>query len=146
VIFDGLITEVRPMGLLVEATQIGTRGLLKREDLGSAWRIEAWAGRATHRDGFEIRMGQRIQLIVSRIDRERRFVDFKLAAIPDTTAATPGKKIIPRQSATRKSASFQAPRGKSNKDKGSSRKAAPKAGSPKSKTSPASKRTRKKRR
>ena len=116
--FNGLITEVRPMGLLVEATDIGTRGLLKREDLGPGWQIEAWAGRARHRDGHELRMGQRIKLLVCRIDHERRFVDFKLAGLPDP-ADGPGKKFVPRKSATRRPGSRNSAgrtsTGKSNK-------------------------------
>jgi len=77
--FEGLITEVRSMGLLVEATEISTRGLVKREDLGEGWRIEASYDRAVHRDGRRLLMGQKVQLEVARIDHERRFVDFRIA-------------------------------------------------------------------
>jgi len=132
VIFDGLITEVRPMGLLVEATQIGTRGLLKREDLGSAWRIEAWAGRATHRDGHELRMGQKVKLLVQRIDHERRFVDFKLADMPDPTQGPgPGTGQATR---SRRPAAFdkKSPRKGNSKPSGKSKASGkPKSTSPK---------------
>lgn len=82
--FDGLITEVRPMGLLVEATDISTRGLIKREDLGRDWYIEARYDRAVHRDGRRLLMGQRVKLVVARIDHERKFVDFRLVDNADT--------------------------------------------------------------
>ncbi|MBB5351172.1 ribonuclease R [Haloferula luteola] len=76
--FEGLITEVRPMGLMVEATGISTRGLVKREDLGPGWTIEARFDRAVSRDGRRLLMGQRVQLEVARIDRDRKFVDFRI--------------------------------------------------------------------
>ncbi|GAA5483318.1 ribonuclease R [Haloferula sargassicola] len=106
VIFDGLITEVRPMGLMVEATDISTRGVVKREDLGQGWRVDARYDRAEHRDGRRLLMGQRIKLQVARIDHERKFVDFRL--VDDGNAGSPplsqqdGKK--PRRSSSKKPA------------------------------------------
>ena len=80
VIFEGLITEVRSMGLMVEATDIGTRGVIKREDLPQGpWRFEQSQSRLVGPGGRQFQMGQRIQMEVSNIDHERRFVDFKIS-------------------------------------------------------------------
>ncbi len=87
--FDGLITEVRPMGLMVEATDISTRGVVKREDLGQGWRIEPRYDRVEHRDGRRLLMGQRVKLEVARIDHERKFVDFRLIDDGKSGSAAP---------------------------------------------------------
>ncbi|MEP4078615.1 ribonuclease R [Haloferula sp.] len=80
VVFEGLITEVRSMGLMVEATDIGTRGVIKREDLPQGpWRFEQSQSRLIGPGGRQFQMGQRIEMEVSNIDHERRFVDFKIS-------------------------------------------------------------------
>ena len=92
--FNGLITEVRPMGLMVEATDISTRGVIKREDLGEGWRVEPRYDRVVHRDGRRLLMGQRIKLEVANIDHERRFVDFRLV---DDGSPGDGAKGTPQE-------------------------------------------------
>ena len=81
VVFEGLITEVRAMGLMVEATEISTRGVIKREDLpgGGPWRFEASQARLTGPGGLQYQMGQRIKMEVANINHDRRFVDFCIA-------------------------------------------------------------------
>lgn len=89
--FDGLITEVRPMGLMVEATEIGTRGVVKREDLPPGpWRFEQSQSRITAPGGRQFQMGQRVKLVVARIDHERRFVDFRIAGEPISPSGARG--------------------------------------------------------
>jgi ribonuclease R len=79
-VFDGVITDLRHPGLVVEALDIATRGMIKRGDLpGHDWRYEAGLGRFVRRDGFELKIGQRIGMVVARVDRGRGFVDFRLA-------------------------------------------------------------------
>jgi ribonuclease R len=82
--FDGLITDVRPMGLMVEIPDMGVRGVVKREDLpsGSRWRFEAHRKAWVSFDGKVIQLGMRIPLKVTNIDMEKRFVDFKVAGAP----------------------------------------------------------------
>jgi ribonuclease R len=81
VVFEGLITDVRAMGLMVEATNISTRGVIKREDLpgGGRWRFEGSQSRLVGPDGTHYQLGQRIRMQIARIDHEHRFVDFRIA-------------------------------------------------------------------
>jgi ribonuclease R len=82
-IFDGLITDVRPMGLMVEVPNMGIRGVVKREDLPEGrWRFEAHRMAWTSFDGKVIQLGMRIPLRVIAINQERRFVDFAVAGRP----------------------------------------------------------------
>jgi ribonuclease R len=78
-VMDGLVTDVRAMGLMVEVPHLGVRGVVKREDLPhGSWRFEghrmAWASF----DGRSIHLGMRVPLQVKAIDMERRFVDFTM--------------------------------------------------------------------
>ncbi|MBC8126113.1 MAG: ribonuclease R [Gloeobacteraceae cyanobacterium ES-bin-144] len=81
--FDGLITDVRPMGLMVEIPDMGIRGVVKREDLPQGrWRLEAHRKAWVSSDGKVIQLGMRIPLHVTGLDLEKRFVDFSVAGPP----------------------------------------------------------------
>jgi ribonuclease R len=78
--FEGMITEVRPMGLFVEAIAIGMKGVVKREDLPPGdWFFDAARLRFSSRSGHEYRAGQAVPLRVGKVDFERKFVDFTIA-------------------------------------------------------------------
>ncbi len=79
-IFEGMITEVRPMGLFVEAIAIGMKGVVKREDLPPGdWYFDAARLRFNSRSGREFRAGQAVPLRVGKVDFVRKFVDFTIA-------------------------------------------------------------------
>ena len=89
-VFDGLITDVRPMGLMVEIPDMAIRGVVKREDLPEGrWRLEAHRGAWVSSDGKVIAMGMRIPLHVIGLDREKRFVDFAVAGRPTSEGTRP---------------------------------------------------------
>ena len=78
--FDGVVTDVRMSGLMVEATEIGARGLIKREDLPRGdWRFEQAQMRFVSRGGVQFQLGQRIKMQVQRIDFQGKFIDFRIA-------------------------------------------------------------------
>lgn len=78
-LFEGMITEVRSMGLFVEAIAIGMKGVVKRESLPGDWYFDSARLRFTSRDGGEYRAGQAVSLKVGKVDMERKFVDFTIA-------------------------------------------------------------------
>jgi ribonuclease R len=81
--FDGMITDVRNAGLLVEATEIGARGLVKREDLPRGeWHFEHAQMRYVSRGGQQFQLGQKVKLQVQRIDFQGKFIDFRIAGEP----------------------------------------------------------------
>lgn len=84
VVFPGLITEARTMGLMVEIAGLGVRGVVKREDLPDGrWRFEGHRMAWVSVDGRMLQSGMRVPLKISNINRERRFVDFKVAGKPE---------------------------------------------------------------
>jgi ribonuclease R len=102
VIFEGVITDVRMMGLLVEASDIGARGVVKREDLPRGdWRFEQSQMRYINRAGQQFQLSQKVKLVVARIDMERKFVDFRIAGEPVNSADVPALPPM-RQSRGRK--------------------------------------------
>lgn len=83
-VFDGLVTDARPMGLMVEIAGLGVRGVIKREDLPSGrWRFEGHRMAWVSFDGRMVQSGMRVPLRIVAINRERRFVDFALAGKPE---------------------------------------------------------------
>jgi ribonuclease R len=96
-VFDGLVTDARPMGLLVEIPGLGVRGVVKREDLPDGkWRFEAHRMAWVCFDGRMIQSGMRVPLRIIAINTERRFVDFKLAGKPSTAAKhVPSRRPAP---------------------------------------------------
>lgn len=128
--FDGLITDVRPMGLMVEIPDMGIRGVVKREDLPPGrWRLEAHRMAWVSSDGKVIQMGMRIPLHVTGLDLERRFVDFSVAGPPTSPGAKtlaaiqgpPAKhygKPRPKPAAKAAPPPFRKKKGKFNKHRG----------------------------
>ena len=99
-LFDGLITDVRPMGLMVEIPAMGVRGVVKREDLPDGrWRFEAHRMAWVSMDGKVIQLGMRIPLRVIQINFEKRFVDFAVAGKPTSegTHVAPTRPTIARK-------------------------------------------------
>ncbi|MBK1884061.1 ribonuclease R [Luteolibacter pohnpeiensis] len=119
-IFDGLITDVRPMGLMVEIPDMGVRGAVKREDLPKGrWRFEQHRMAWVSSEGNVIQLGMRIPLRITSINTERRFVDFAVAGKPTTEGThTPSPKG----------------KGKATKDKGAGKSYKAKQSSQKAKT------------
>lgn len=88
--FNGLITDARPMGLMVEIPDMGVRGVVKREDLPPGrWRFEGHRGAWASSDGQLIQIGMRVPLHVVGLDREKRFVDFAIAGAPTDSGSRP---------------------------------------------------------
>ena len=95
-VFDGLITDVRPMGLMVEIPDMGVRGVVKREDLPEGrWRFEAHRMAWASMDGKVIQLGMRIPLRVINIDFDKRFVDFAVAGRPTSEGTHVSSKRPP---------------------------------------------------
>lgn len=79
IVFEGLVTDVRPMGLLVEIPDLSLRGAVRREELPGRWRFEGHRKAWVNWEGQSIQLGMRLPLEVSGVNRERRFVDFRIA-------------------------------------------------------------------
>ena len=92
--FKGLVTEVRPMGLMVEVPSLGLRGVVKREDLPghNRWWLEGHRGAWVTTGDRQIHIGMRVPLIVVAIDLERRFVDFAVAGDVPKSERPPRQK------------------------------------------------------
>jgi ribonuclease R len=95
--FNGVITDVRAMGLMVEIPDMGVRGVVKREDLprSSNWRFEQHNMAWTSFDGRRLALGMKLPLRIISIDKVKRFVDFAVAGAPTTEGVKPGKGIRP---------------------------------------------------
>ncbi|MFK7851726.1 MAG: ribonuclease R [Akkermansiaceae bacterium] len=127
--FDGVITDVRPMGLMVEIPDMNVRGVVKREDLPSSsrWRFESHNMAWTSFDGKRLALGMKLPLRIVAIDKVKRFVDFAVAGAPTTEGVK----------STRKSGSSSFP--KKNKSSGSKKpvpRTAATAGPPKKRHRP----------
>ena len=129
-VFEGVITDVRMMGLMVEATDLGARGVIKREDLPRGdWRFEQSQMRWISRAGLQFQLGQRIRMQVARIDFQAKFVDFRIAgdALPEPVG--PVGRSTPREVPAKKFRDEKPPKGKPErarqKDKGKPRGKSP---------------------
>ena len=78
-VFEAVVTDVRKIGLMVEALEILQRGLVKRDDFpGGDWRLESHRMRYVTTRGAELALGQVIGVRVARVNMERQLVDFLL--------------------------------------------------------------------
>lgn len=103
VTFDGVISDARPMGLMVEIPEMGVRGVVKREDLprSTNWRFEGHNMAWTSYDGRRLAMGMKLPLRILSIDKVKRFVDFAVAGPPTTEGIKPGNTPPPKKHHTK---------------------------------------------
>lgn len=139
--FEGMITEVRSMGLFVEAIAIGMKGVVKREDLPAGdWYFDSTRMRYTSRDGGEFRSGQAVALRVGKVDFARKFVDFTIAGESKRASRRDGNNT-PRSNKNdtgaktakgKKNTTFSSKRPQKSDNKKSASKASSQGTSPKS--------------
>lgn len=80
-VFQGVVTEVRSMGLFVEATDIMQKGLVKYENLpGRGWRFDG-SGPAFVNGGESMHTGMKVELKVARVDFIEQRVDFSIIGV-----------------------------------------------------------------
>jgi hypothetical protein len=82
-VFHAVVTEVRSMGLMVEAMEVMQRGIVKRESFPPGdWRLEAHRGRFSSRDGA-LAQNDILPVIVADVNIERQFVDYQIVEVDD---------------------------------------------------------------
>ncbi len=138
-VYSGLVTDLRNFGFFVDVDALGMSGLVPLSDLDDDFYIfDPQAKRVTgRRNRRTIRLGDRIDVQVSKIDSFKKRVDFKLA---DTggSAGRKGRKGAPGRPERRRRGSGVGPRsssgrggGKTGQGPGKRGKQAPPARSPK---------------
>jgi len=91
-VYDGLVTDVRPMGVMVEVPEMSVRGVIKPADLPAGnWHYEAHRMAFASPGGKVIQLGMRVPLRVIGVEFDTRFVDFELAGLP----TSPGTHTYP---------------------------------------------------
>ena len=78
-IFEAVITDVRQIGLMVEALDILQRGLIRRDHFpAGSWRLERHRMRYATTTGAELCLGELVRVRVAHVNVERQQVDFCL--------------------------------------------------------------------
>ena len=78
-VFEAVITDVRQIGLMVEALDILQRGLVRRDHFPpGSWRLERHRMRYLTAAGGELFLGQLVRVRVAHVNIERQQVDFIL--------------------------------------------------------------------
>ena len=107
---DGVVTGVESFGLFVQGLELPAEGLLHVDALqDDYYRYDRAAHTLTgHRSGNTFRLGDQVRVAVSRVDVERRELDFRLVShkrrpAPSKLAGHRGKRAAPRgEAASRK--------------------------------------------
>ena len=103
--FVGLISDVKSYGLVVELIEYSLTGLVHVTDLGDDYFHfdpvrRAFSGKRT---GTRYEIGQSVGLIVSRVDKMKNQIDFRLAGSPQKPSGVAAQSGRPsRPSGTRK--------------------------------------------
>ena len=78
-VFEAVITDVRQIGLMVEALDILQRGLIRRDHFpAGSWRLERHRMRYATTTGAELCLGELVRVRVAHVNIERQQVDFCL--------------------------------------------------------------------
>jgi ribonuclease R len=105
---DAVVTGVESFGLFVQGLALPAEGLVHAESLtDDYYRYDRAAHSLVgHRSGNAFRLGDVVRVAVSRVDLQRRELDFRLAGTPGgkrsggrrgTDPASSGKSKPPRQ-------------------------------------------------
>ncbi|MGE9267001.1 MAG: ribonuclease R family protein [Verrucomicrobiales bacterium] len=100
-LFEAIITELRPIGLFIECTDILQRGLVKREDITprGRWRVNESVGRYEDGQGSELRAGQQIKVRVKSVDLLNKNADFVLVEAGEMPNKPSGATTKPSRAA-----------------------------------------------
>ena len=121
-VFEAVVTEVRPLGLFIECTDILQRGLVKREGFPESgrWFFENNSDRFSNSRGQVLQGGTRLKVVVDQVDRIGMKADFKIVEVVGGSAK---KKTARKQGGQRRGKSSGGkPQGA--KKKGAGRKTA----------------------
>lgn len=75
-VFEGVVSGVTEWGLYVEIIENKCEGLIRLQSLNGSWSIDTDRYLATSSLGEQIRLGDKIQVVVKSIDLERKQIDF----------------------------------------------------------------------
>jgi len=135
-VFQGVITEVRSMGLFVEATDIMQKGLVKFEFLpGGGWRFDSSGPQFVKAGGQAMHTGMKVELKVTRVDFIEQRVDFAILGVIEEKKGSASRKPTGRKSKSSGPQSREESRGKSSRrssgKKNSAKRSSSKKGSSK---------------
>lgn len=91
--FEGVITSVTGFGLFVELVDIYVEGLVHVTALpGDYYQFDAVHHRLTgERSGRSFRLGDRIEVMVARVDLDERKIDFEMGSLDSSEETVPSK-------------------------------------------------------
>jgi len=75
-VFEGVVSGVTEWGLYVEIIENKCEGLIRLQSLEGRWSVDTDRYLATSDLGEQIRLGDKIQVVVKSIDLERKQIDF----------------------------------------------------------------------
>lgn len=75
-VFEGVVSGVTEWGLYVEIIENKCEGMIRLQSLEGRWSIDTDKYLATSDLGEQIRLGDKIQVVVKSVDLERKQVDF----------------------------------------------------------------------
>ncbi|MDP0491906.1 MAG: ribonuclease R [Verrucomicrobiota bacterium JB023] len=129
-LFEGVITEVRSMGIFVEATDIMQKGLVKFEELPEhGWRFDSGLSAFVAKGGLILQMGMEVELAVTKVDFIEQRVDFTIisAMMPEVLENPPRTKRSSQKQAGATKGNSSRSKGKSGQGKRTSRSSSKKA-------------------
>lgn len=96
--FEALITDVRNHGLMIELTEAGILGMIHLSTLRDDFYVVTGDGLTGRRTGKRYRIGDRLQVVIARVDAYKKQFDFEPVA-PRAAAKPPpprGRQHDPR--------------------------------------------------
>jgi len=77
-VFDGIISSVTDWGIYVELIESKCEGMIRYQSMNGKWHVDINNYTVFNDMGDKIRLGDKIKVVVSSVDLERKQIDFKL--------------------------------------------------------------------
>jgi len=77
-VFDGIISSVTDWGIYVELIESKCEGMIRYQSMNGKWNVDINNYTVFNDMGDKIRLGDKIKVVISSVDLERKQIDFKL--------------------------------------------------------------------
>lgn len=77
-VFEGIISSVTDWGMYVELIESKCEGMIRYQSLDGKWSIDTNKHTITDSNGYKIRLGDKVKVVINKVDIEKRQIDFRI--------------------------------------------------------------------
>lgn len=77
-VFNGIVSGITEWGMYVELIDNKCEGMIKYQSLDGKWSIDTNKHTITDSNGYKIRLGDKVKVVINKVDIEKKQIDFRI--------------------------------------------------------------------